>query len=105
MSNSVASSVVSNPGKYSVPPEIRALKPKDVSCLVKKIDGGFYVYEHLRIDDPKRPGKKKNATGAYLGKIVDGKYIPHKQEQKSIAVPRQKESTKTEISFFILITK
>ena len=84
MSNSVASSVVSNPGKYSVPPEIRALKPKDVSCLVKKIDGGFYVYEHLRIDDPKRPGKKKNATGAYLGKIVDGKYIPHKQEQKSI---------------------
>ena len=71
-------------GKYAVPPEIRALKPKDVSCLVKKIDGHFYVYEHLRVDDPSKPGKKKNATGKYLGTIVDGEFIPYGQEAESI---------------------
>ena len=71
-------------GKYAVPPEIRALKPKDISCLVKKIDGHYYVYEHLRVNDPNRPGKKKNATGRYLGTIVDGEYIPYGQESKSI---------------------
>ena len=66
------------PGKYSVPAYIRALKPKNVSCLVKKIDGGYYVYEHKRVDDPKNPGKKKNATGAYLGVIdeVNLRFIP-----------------------------
>ena len=73
-------------GDYAVPLEIRALKPKDVSCLVKKIDGHYYVYEHLRVDDPKKPGKKKNATGKYLGTIADGAYIPFGQEDKSIMV-------------------
>ncbi len=73
-----------NEGKYAVPPEIRALKPKDVPCLVKKIDGNYYVYEHLRVDDPKRPGKKKNATGKYLGKIADGEFISYEQESTSI---------------------
>ena len=65
-------------GKYSVPAYIRALKPKNVSCLVKKIDGGYYVYEHKRVDDPKNPGKKKNATGAYLGVIdeVNLRFVP-----------------------------
>ena len=63
-------------GKYAVPAEIRALKPKNVSCLVKKIDDGYYVYEHLRVDDPKHPGKKKNATGRYLGVISDMKFHP-----------------------------
>ena len=71
-------------GKYSVPPEIRALKPKGISCLVKKIDGHYYVYEHLRVDDPNRPGKKKNATGKYLGTIADGAFIPYGQESTSI---------------------
>ncbi len=71
-------------GKYAVPPEIRALKPKDISCLVKKIDGHYYVYEHLRVDDPKKPGKKKNATGKYLGTITNGEYIPYGQESESI---------------------
>ncbi len=75
---------ISTQGKYTVPPEIRALKPKNVSCTVKKIDGHYYVYEHLRVEDPKRPGKKKNATGKYMGTIADGKYIPYGQESKSI---------------------
>ena len=74
----------SGQGKYAVPLEIRNLKPKDVSCLVKKIDGHYYVYEHLRVDDPNRPGKKKNATGKYLGTITDGEFIPYTQESKCI---------------------
>ena len=53
---------------------------------VKKIDGGYYVYEHLRVDDPKHPGKKKNASGAYLGRIADGQFLPHNQEEQSILV-------------------
>lgn len=71
-------------GKYAVPAEIRALKPKGISCLVKKIDGHYYVYEHLRVDDPNKPGKKKNATGRYMGTIVDGEYIPYGEESVSI---------------------
>ena len=76
----------STQGKYAVPPEIRALKPKDVSCLVKKIDNHYYVYEHLRVDDPNKPGKKKNATGKYLGTIVDGQFIAYNEESPSITV-------------------
>ena len=74
----------STKGKYAVPPEIRALKPKDISCTVKKIDGHYYVYEHKRVDDLANPGKKKNATGKYLGTIVDGAFVPYEQESKSI---------------------
>ena len=71
-------------GKYTVPPEIRALKPKGVPCQVKKINGHYYVYEHLRVDDPNRPGKKKNATGKYLGKIEDGEFVSYVEESTSI---------------------
>ena len=63
-------------GNYSVPPEVRALKPKGIRCIVKKLSRGYYVYEYLRVDDPKNPGHKKNATGKYLGVIANGRFCP-----------------------------
>lgn len=66
-------------GKYSVPAEIRALKPAGISTNVKVVKGNYYVYEHLRVTDPVT-GKRKNASGRYLGKITleDG-FIPADQ--------------------------
>lgn len=63
-------------GKYSVPAEIRSMKPKGIASNVKVVKGNYYVYEHLRITDP-ISGKRKNASGKYLGKITleDG-FIP-----------------------------
>lgn len=54
-------------GTYSVPEEIRRLKPKGTS--VKIIKGNYYVYSHSQIKDPET-GKWKTATGKLLGKII-----------------------------------
>ena len=63
-------------GKYAVPAEIRALKPEGISSNVKVVKGNYYVYEHLRVTDPET-GKRKNASGRYLGKITLGDgFIP-----------------------------
>ncbi len=71
-------------GKYVVPEEIRALKPSGVSCNIKPIGGHYYVYEHLRVDDPKHPGRKKNASGKCIGKIEGGRFVSNSEERKSI---------------------
>ena len=63
-------------GKFAVPPEIRALKPKDPPCMVKPSKNGYYVCERLRIPDPNHPGKMKNASGKTIGHIYNGKYVP-----------------------------
>lgn len=64
-------------GKYAVPAEIRAMKPKGVSCSVKIIKGGYYVYEHKRVRDPET-NKMKNASGKELGRIYpDRGFVPN----------------------------
>lgn len=54
-------------GKYSVPEEIRKLKPK--GSVVKVIKNGYYVYGQKNIKDP-LTGKRKIKAGDYLGKIT-----------------------------------
>lgn len=54
---------------YSVPEEIRRLKPKGTS--VKPIKGNYYVYTHSQKNDPET-GKWKTATGKLVGKIIPG---------------------------------
>ena len=56
-------------GAYSVPEEIRRLKPKGTS--VKPVKGNYYVYTHSQIKDPET-GKWKTATGKLIGKIIPG---------------------------------
>ena len=56
-------------GKYSVPEEIRRLKPKGTS--VKPIKGNYYVYTHSQVKDPET-GKWKTATGKLIGRIIPG---------------------------------
>jgi len=56
-------------GDYSVPEEIRKLKPKGTN--VKKIKGQYYVYSHSQSKDPVT-GKWKTNPGKLLGKIVPG---------------------------------
>lgn len=56
-------------GEYSVPAEIRALKPK--GTIVKRIKGNYYVYSHSQSKDP-ATGRWKTAPGALMGKIVPG---------------------------------
>ena len=54
-------------GKYAVPEEIRALKPK--GTMVKAIHGGYYVYEYRSavID-----GRRKTKMGPLVGAIRPG---------------------------------
>lgn len=61
-------------GKYKIPNNILIKKPSGTT--VKCIKNNYYVYEHLRITDP-ITGKRKNASGKYLGKITleDG-FVP-----------------------------
>ena len=68
-------------GSYSVPEEIRRLKPKGTS--VKPIKGNYYVYTHSQIKDPKT-GKWKTATGKLVGKIIPGVgFCPSSSETKT----------------------
>lgn len=55
--------------KYSVPEEIRQMKPKGTA--VKVIKGNYYVYSHSQVKDPET-GRWKTATGKLLGKIIPG---------------------------------
>ena len=66
--------------KYAVPEEIKKLKPTAFPCLWKVIftsDGAphYYLYEQKRVQDPLRPGKMKNASGACIGKFEGGVLI------------------------------
>ncbi len=55
-------------GNYSVPPEIRKLKPK--GTMVKIISGGYYVYDYENVKDEN--GKHKLHMGHCIGSIVSG---------------------------------
>ena len=48
-------------GDYSVPAEIRALKPK--GTMVKNINGYYYVYQFSSYRDEN--GKRKTKTGKF----------------------------------------
>ena len=62
-------------GDYSVPEEIRKLKP--VGTIIKVVKGKYYVYSHTQHKDPDT-GKWKTDPGKILGRIVDGVgYIPN----------------------------
>lgn len=68
------------PSKYAVPEEIKKMKPTAFPCLWKVIftsDGAphYYLYEQKRVQDPRRPGKMKNASGACIGKFEGGVLI------------------------------
>ena len=60
-------------GKYSVPEEIRAMKPK--GTMVKKIPGGYYVYEYRSVT---RDGRRKTEMGPCIGKIDPARgFVPN----------------------------
>ena len=68
-------------GAYSVPQEIRTLKP--VGTIVKCIKGKYYVYTHSQHKDIKT-GKWKTDSGKLIGKIVPGVgYIPNEDTIKN----------------------
>jgi hypothetical protein len=52
-------------GKYAVPQEIRAMKPR--GTMVKKIPGGYYVYEYKSVRD--EYGRRRTRMGRCIGKI------------------------------------
>jgi len=52
-------------GKYAVPQEVRAMKPK--GTMVNKIPGGYYVYEHRSVRD--ESGRRRTKMGTCIGKI------------------------------------
>lgn len=61
-------------GAYTVPEEIRRMKPKGTT--VKVVNGSYYVYTNSRHKD-EVSGKWKTDPGKLLGKIVEGVgYIP-----------------------------
>ena len=74
-------------GKYTVPAEVLALKPKGFNCTVKAIsvhsktkgtqNVHYYVYEIVEYQDPKNPNRKKFKSGNCLGKIEGGTYCPN----------------------------
>ena len=67
-------------GNYSVPEEIRRLKPKGTS--VKPVKGNYYVYTHSQVKAPKT-GKWNTATGKLISKIIPGVgFCPKKDEIK-----------------------
>ena len=52
-------------GKYAVPEEVRAMKPK--GTMVKKIPGGYYVYEFKTVRG--EDGRRRTKMGPCIGKI------------------------------------
>ncbi len=61
-------------GDYSVPSEIRALKPK--GTMVKNINGYYYVYQFSSYRDEN--GKRKTKTGKCIGSIKpDIGFVPN----------------------------
>lgn len=68
-------------GAYSVPEEIRKLKPTGTS--IKVVKGKYYVYSHSQHKDPVT-GKWKTDPGRILGRIVEGVgYIPNEDASKN----------------------
>lgn len=60
-------------GKYSVPAEIRAMKPK--GTMVKAISGRYYVYEYRTV---REGGRKRTEMGRCIGSITaEGGFAPN----------------------------
>ena len=72
-------------GKYTVPEEVKALKPAGIDCTVKLINKCFYVYSLKCVPDSKRPGKLKKTSDVIIGKIEGGKYIPNEEEKQPLS--------------------
>ncbi len=69
-------------GKYVVPPEIRDLKPQNVSCTVKKIKGHYYVYSLKEVPNTKHLEKPKYVSDKIIGKIEGGCFIPNEKNKQ-----------------------
>ncbi len=68
-------------GAYSVPEEIRKLKP--TGTIIKVVKGKYYVYSHSQHKDPVT-GKWKTDSGKILGRIVEGiGFIPNEDASKN----------------------
>ncbi len=68
-------------GAYSVPEEIRKLKP--TGTIIKVVKGKYYVYSHTQHKDPDT-GKWKTDPGKILGRIVENVgYIPNGDASKN----------------------
>lgn len=68
-------------GVYSVPEEIRKLKP--TGTIIKVVKGKYYVYSHSQHKDPST-GKWKTDPGKILGRIIEGVgYIPNEDASKN----------------------
>lgn len=90
-------------GKYVIPPEIQALKPKDISCTIKAIPNPtkqgearhYYVYENTYVPG-EQPGKKKRVSVKVLGKIEGGRFVPNEYYQKLTRKTGQEKGTGNE---------
>lgn len=61
-------------GEYAVPEEIRAMKPK--GTMVKKIPGGYYVYEFRTVRG--EDGRRRTKMGPCIGKIDPARgFVPN----------------------------
>ena len=67
-------------GKYAVPEEIRAMKPR--GTMVKKIPGGYYVYEYKSVRD--EDGRRRTRMGPCVGKIDPERgFVPNSASLRS----------------------
>ena len=67
-------------GDYSVPKEIRDLRPQ--GTMVKKITDGFYVYKYENFKDEN--GRWKTRSGECIGRITAGEgFIPNEKRLRS----------------------
>lgn len=66
-------------GKYSVPEDIRAMKPR--GTMVKAIDGRYYVYDYACTSEG---GVRRTRMGRCVGKIVEGEgFVPNPSAAES----------------------
>jgi len=67
-------------GEYAVPEEIRAMKPR--GTMVKKIPGGYYVYEFKTVRG--EDGRRRTKMGPCVGKIdPDRGFVPNESSLRS----------------------
>lgn len=61
-------------GRYAVPAEIRAMKPK--GTMVKRIPGGYYVYEYSTVRG--EDGRRRTRMGSCIGRIDPARgFVPN----------------------------
>jgi len=68
-------------GNYSVPEDVRKMKP--VGSIIKVVKGNYYVYTNSRHKDTES-GKWKTDSGKFLGKIIPGLgFVPKESKLNS----------------------